>query len=333
MILPLVLWANMAQQQTTTYIPPVSDKFVLVRKPGQTPARLKQALQADQKLRIADLFPRQDYDFVPLEGTKVTVVIEKSAVPFGALNDSLRLITTLSKSPDLTAVGQEIPDSIAEMIFALSFADFSKATPEVRNRLVVGASLQYKVELISSKRKFSFGHLPDRPKTIQDRVLKMTWPSLPQSVLKGEEPSDQELPPRPKALAKDVTIEYSFAGRPADAELVRLANGAIERHAQAIEKQIREKISDLEARLIALDNGFEMLKSGGTRSELPSKVLEKARGYASMPVLGKPADENAMDELFATFERFSSTRRAMFLVPIRSFPGNASTLYEMDLLP
>jgi hypothetical protein len=332
MILPLVLWANIAQQEPATNIPPVSDKFVLVRRPGPTPARLKQAIQGERNLRIAELFPLTEYDHVLLEGTNFIVVIEKSAVPIGSLNDSLKLLTVIAKSPDLTAKGNEIPDSIAEMIFARSFVDFSKATPEVRNRLMVGAKLEYLVELSSPKKKHTFGYQPPTSKSIVDRVLQMTWPSLPQSMLRGEEPSDEELPKRPAVLDKEVTIDYTYARRPVDGNLMRLVSDAIQKRVQDIEKQIAEKTSEIESRIASMGISYAVLKSGGSKSELPQKVLEDIRDIASWPVFGNSIDENEANIFFASWERFSSTRRISIIVPLRKYPGNESMVMNINSL-
>lgn len=333
MMLPLVLWSNIAQQEPPINLPQVSDKFVLVREPGPTPARLKQAAQTDRKLRIDELFPLQEYDRIYVEGTNFTVIIDRKAVPLGALNDALKLVSAIAKSPDLTARGKEIPDSIAEVIFARSFIDFSKAAPEVKNRLAVGARLQYLVELISPQKKFSFGHLPEIQKVHADRILQMTWPPLPQSLLRGEEPSDEEIPRRPKALTKEVNIDFSYVGRPVDGTVMKMVNDAIQTRVQETNKEIAEKTLEIEAKLAVLGNGVGVLKSGGTRSELPQKVLDEGRSFASMPVKGQPVDENAVNIFFTSFDRFSTTRKPMFLVPLRSFPGNGSTLMELDLLP
>ena len=333
MILPLVLWANMAQQEPPPVLPRLNDRFVLVRKPGPTPSRVKQAFEKEGVGRIGELFSRQDYDFVPLEGANVTVVIEKMAVPFGALNDSLKLLTTIAKSPDLTATGKDVPDSIAEVIFFPSFAHLEKATPEVRNRLVVGARIQYEVELISSQKKFYFKYIQPASKIATDRIQKMIWPSLPDSVLRGENPSPQELPARPKAADKEVTIEYTFAARPVDMQFMRMVNDAIDKYGQEIEKQIVEKTGEIEAKAAATGISSGVVKAGGTRSELPKEILATGRRIASMSFQGKPVDEDSVNIFFATFERFTTNKTVRLIAPIRQYPGNESLVMDLDPLP
>lgn len=278
------------------------------------------------------MFSNEDYDFVPLESANVTLVIEKSAVPFGALNDSLQLLTAIAKSSDLTAKGKEIPDSIAEVIFARSFAQLSRATPDVRERLVVGARIQYGVDLISTQTKFSFKYTQPPAKAATDRVQRMIWPNLPQSVLNGGEPSAEERPARPKARDKEVTIQYSFAARPVDIQFMRMVNDAIEKYGQDIEKQIAEKTSEIEAKAAAMGIIGGALKSGGARSELPQEILSAGRRNASMPGPGKQVDENQVNIFFSSFERFTTSKTVSLVAPLRKFPGNESLLMEMDLL-
>lgn len=333
MILPLVIFANLAQQDPPPVIPQMSDRFVLVRKPGPTPVSVVQAYQREGVRRIGDMFSPQDYDFVPLEGANVTVVIEKSAVPFGALNDALKLLTVIAKSPDLTATGREVPDSIAEVIFARSFADLSRVTPEFRKQFVVGARLQYEIELISSEKKFSFKYGTSGAKAANDRVKQMVWPNLPESVLRGEEPSAQERPGRPKAKDKELTIEYSFAARPLDMQFMRMVNDAIDKYGRAIEKQIAEKTGEIESKAAAMGIIKGALKEGGTRSELPQEVLASGRRFASSNNQRKQVDEIAVDIFFSSFDRFKTTKTVRLMAPARQFPGNESLVMDFELLP
>ena len=331
MILPLVLWANIAQQEPSTYIHGFSDKFVLVRNPGDPPAKLTQAIKANRHFRISALFPVEDYDRLYVEGTEFLVIIEKTAVPVGPLHDSLKVLTAIAKSPTLTAAGKEIPDSIAEMAFARSFVDFSKATPEARNQLTLGAKLTYQVKLTSGQKQRSFGYLPPMSKTSLDQVLQMTWPTLPQSVIKGEEPGEHERPQRPRALNKEVTTDYTHVGRPVDGKLMSLVNDAIQRRITDLEKEISEKSGEIEARIVEAGVHGTVLKPSGAWSDLPQKVREDMSVFASLPGWGNPVHENEPDILSAPWEHFTTTKRFHIVMPVRRFPGNESV--DMMIAP
>lgn len=72
MILPLVLWANIVQQDPPPVLPRLNDRFVLVRKPGPTPVKVTQAFNSGGVRSIGNMFSNEDYDFVPLESANVT---------------------------------------------------------------------------------------------------------------------------------------------------------------------------------------------------------------------------------------------------------------------